>query len=130
MGMILDTSFVVAAEREAKRGQAGRADEFLSSHLEEGFFITFTVAGELACGDTASVYEDWHRLCRPFPILEWKREVSWCYGIAFRQLRARGSLIGANDLWIAATALAYEMPVVTTNTADFGRVEGLTVVEF
>jgi tRNA(fMet)-specific endonuclease VapC len=43
-------------------------------------------------------------------------------------LAARGTVIGAHDLWIAATALAYGLGVATRNVADFGRVEGLRVV--
>ncbi|MGE3313137.1 MAG: hypothetical protein AB7O66_24490 [Limisphaerales bacterium] len=50
MGLILDTSFVIFAEREARRAVSGRADAFLAGREDETFFITFTIAGELACG--------------------------------------------------------------------------------
>jgi len=43
-------------------------------------------------------------------------------------LARRGSLIGAHDLWIAATALAHGLAVATGNADDFGRVAGLRVV--
>jgi tRNA(fMet)-specific endonuclease VapC len=43
-------------------------------------------------------------------------------------LAARGAVIGAHDLWIAATALAYGLGVATRNVTDFERVEGLRVV--
>ena len=128
--MILDTSFVIAAEREAKRGVMGAADEFLGAHTARSFFITFTIAGELACGQSAAAFESWKQLCQPFAILPWTREVSWRYGAIYRQLQARGNLIGANDLWIAATAVVHGMPVVTSNVAEFQRVEGLAVVGF
>lgn len=32
---------------------------------------------------------------------------------------------GPHDLWIAATALQYDIPLVTGNTAQFARVEGI-----
>jgi predicted nucleic acid-binding protein len=41
-----------------------------------------------------------------------------------------GLLIGANDLWIAATALAFGKPVVTRNLREFQRVPGLTVLDY
>ena len=41
-----------------------------------------------------------------------------------------GLLIDANDLWIAATALAFEMPVVTRNERHFARVPGLDVIGY
>jgi tRNA(fMet)-specific endonuclease VapC len=130
MGLILDTSFVVAAEREARRGQGGRTQPFLERHLGDSFFITFTVAGELACGQSATTRRDWELLCRPYPILPWSIEISWHYGDAYRALSSKGLLIGGNDLWIAATALAHGHGVVTSNAAEFGRVPGLRVLSF
>lgn len=44
-----------------------------------------------------------------------------------RYMEKNGRLIGANDLWIAATALAHDMPLVTANHKDFVRVPGLDV---
>ena len=38
-----------------------------------------------------------------------------------------GLAIGGNDLWIAATAVAYGIPVVTRNTKHYKRVRGLEV---
>jgi predicted nucleic acid-binding protein len=40
----------------------------------------------------------------------------------------RGEVIGAHDLWIAATALAHGFGVATGNRRRFGRVPGLRVV--
>lgn len=130
MGLILDTSFVVAAERGARRGVLGRPAVFLSQHPQATFFITFTVAGELACGQSASARRDWERLCRPYPILPWTMEVAWQYGEIYRALAAKGQLIGSNDMWIAATALANGFGIVTSNRAEFARVPGLVVETF
>jgi len=127
MGLILDTNFIIVAEREAKRGVTTTIDSFFASRAKESFYITFTVAGELACGQSASPKRDWERLCRPYPILPWSSDVSWQYGEIYRTLAAKGQLIGTNDLWIAATALVHGMGVVTNNGDEFGRVPGLTV---
>lgn len=43
-------------------------------------------------------------------------------------LAAEGHVIGAHDLWIAASALAHGFGVVTANARDFGRVPGLRVL--
>jgi len=127
MGLILDTNFVITAEREARRGEAGRADGFLAGHPDGRFYITFTVAGELACGRSAAARRDWERLCGPYPVLPWTMEVSWLYGQVYRILAEQGRLIGGNDLWIAATALAHGFGVVTDNLSEFRRVPGLEV---
>jgi tRNA(fMet)-specific endonuclease VapC len=130
MGLILDTNFVITAEREARRGVAGRADRFLASRADESLFISFTVVGELACGRSAAQRLDWERLCRPYPVLAWTKEVSWQYGEICRFLAAEGRLIGTNDLWIAATALAHGMSVVTNNQDEFERVPGLVAITY
>lgn len=44
-------------------------------------------------------------------------------------LESRGELIGAHDLWIAATAISQGMSVATANAGEFKRVPGLAVVE-
>jgi predicted nucleic acid-binding protein len=56
--------------------------------------------------------------------------VRWEYGQAYRHLRDNGQLIGTNDLWIAATAVANQMPVVTRNVEHYRRVPRLEVVGY
>lgn len=130
MGLILDTNFIIVAEREARRGLTATIDHFFASRSLETFHITFTVAGELACGQSATPKQDWERLCRPYPILPWSSDISWQYGEIYRALAAKGRLIGTNDLWIAATALVHGMGVVTNNVDEFSRVPGLMVVPY
>ena len=57
-------------------------------------------------------------------------EVAWQYGEIYRDLATRGRLIGANDMWIAATALVHNLGVVTNNCGEFERVSGLSVVGY
>lgn len=130
MGLILDTNFVIAAERDARRGLRGAAAEFLAAHAEETLSITFTVAGELACGRSAADRYLWLKLCRPYPVLPWTIDIAWQYGELYRRLQTGGRLIGANDLWIAATALVHGMGVVTNNVNEYRRVPGLNVFAY
>ena len=130
MALILDTNFIIAAEREGRQRRPGRASAFLAAHSDESFFITFTVAGELACGRSASPRVQWESLCRPYPILPWTGEICWQYGELYRFLAGEGTLIGTNDLWIAATALIHGMGVVTENQSEFKRVPGLEVLGY
>lgn len=130
MDMIADTNLVIALEREARRGLGGPAHEFVAAHAQDRFFITFTVSGEIACGDSATRESDWVKLCEPYGMLEWRSDVSLQYGRLYRHLKATGNLIGTNDMWIAAAALAYQMPLVTNNRSEFGRVPRLMVLPF
>ena len=45
-------------------------------------------------------------------------------------LRVQGTPIGANDLLIAATALAHDAVLVTHNTREFARVSGLRLEDW
>ena len=45
-------------------------------------------------------------------------------------LEKRGLVIGSNDLWIAATALAHGATLVTNNTGEFSRVPGLLIEDW
>ena len=49
------------------------------------------------------------------------------YGQIGAHLRSIGQPIGPNDLWIAAHALARDVPLVTHNLSEFRRVPGLSV---
>ena len=46
------------------------------------------------------------------------------------QLAKRGTPIGANDLLIAATALAHDLTLVTHNLEEFSRVVGLLLEDW
>jgi predicted nucleic acid-binding protein len=126
--MILETTFLVDLERELSASGDGPAHRFLGAHSSEGMHITFTIAGELAAGGGGR--DRWERFIAPFPVLEATREVCWRYGELHRYLRTNGLLIGTNDLWIAATALAHDLPVVTRNVREFKRVPGLAVLGY
>jgi predicted nucleic acid-binding protein len=129
-GMILETTFLVDVERELIRKTNGPAQRFLADNPASPLFITFTVAGELAAGPPLSERSRWEALVEPFKILVCTADVCWEYGEAFRYLRTNGRLIGSNDLWIAATAIAFQMPLVTRNLRHFARVPRLQVLSY
>lgn len=44
------------------------------------------------------------------------------------ELQVKGEIIGAHDLWIAATALAHGLALATANAAEFKRVPALDLL--
>jgi tRNA(fMet)-specific endonuclease VapC len=49
------------------------------------------------------------------------------YGPIRAGLSAKGEMIGANDLWIAAHAISADLILVTNNEREFRRVPGLKI---
>jgi len=127
--LILETTFLIDLEREHHRA-AGAAVAFLEANDDARLYLPFVVAGELAAGVSMSNRGRWESFLAPFYILPATADVSWEYGRACRYLKDNGRLIGGNDLWIAATGLAYGMPVVTRNVEHYRRVPGLEVESY
>ncbi len=129
-GLIAETTFLVDLERERRRETTGPAHRFLASHADARLYVTFTIAGELAAGASLAERSAWEGRLAPFHVLPCTLDVCWEYGRAFLHLQRTGRLIGANDLWIAATAVAHGLPVVTSNADHYHRVSGLEVVGY
>jgi len=54
-------------------------------------------------------------------------DVAMHYADIRADLKKRGAVIGANDLFIASHARAQGLTLVTNNTAEFERVRGLAI---
>lgn len=67
------------------------------------------------------------RLIDFYGVLPIGEEVSAAYGQIRADLRAKGTPIGPNDLWLAAQAKAHGLVMVTRNGREFKRVTGLKV---
>ena len=67
------------------------------------------------------------RLIDFFGVLPIDEAVSAIYGQIRADLRAKGTPIGPNDLWLAAQAKAHGLVMVTRNGREFKRVSGLKV---
>ena len=60
-------------------------------------------------------------------VLEFPDDAATHYAQIRADLKKRGQMIGANDLFIAAHARSLRLRLVTNNIAEFGRVKGLTL---
>lgn len=124
--LILETTFLVPRARTPSR-HAGPGRVVPGITPGRALYLSFVVAGELAAGASLADRAKWEEFLASFHVLGSSADVSWEYGRAYRYLQDNGRLIGGNDLWIAATALASRMPVVTRNVDHYRRVPGLDV---
>jgi tRNA(fMet)-specific endonuclease VapC len=72
---------------------------------------------------------NWLRLyMEPFIILPYSRALCTEWAEVTVAARTRGYLIECADAWIAATALLYDLPLVTHNHRDYRGVPDLRVI--
>ncbi len=70
------------------------------------------------------------RLIDFFGVLPIEADAGAIYGSIRADLRAKGTPIGPNDLWLAAHAKSNGLIMVTRNTREFKRVKGLKVEDW
>jgi predicted nucleic acid-binding protein len=128
-GYLFDTCFLIDLEREKKRGP-GKAHHFLQQNASARPYLSWTTVGEFAEGFGDVKHPVCTALVAQFNILPMDEATAHHYAVITRRLRTSNQLIGANDLWIAASALANRLPLVTNNGSHFGRVPGLSVVSY
>ena len=94
--------------------------------------ISVITYGELIYGATKSSrreasLEALREFVRLVPAVPMPEKAGDVYGFIRADLEARGQTISANDLWIAAHALAAKLTLVTNNEKEFRRVRGLKI---
>jgi tRNA(fMet)-specific endonuclease VapC len=83
--------------------------------------------GAIKRGQMATEREKWRELVHLLPVFPLPVETSEKYGAIRAELEASGKVIGNNDLWIAAHAMAAGLILVTNNEKEFRRVRGLKI---
>jgi tRNA(fMet)-specific endonuclease VapC len=88
--------------------------------------------GELFYGATKSAHrsaalERLRELVHLLPAMPLPETAAEAYGAMRAELESKGEMIGNNDLWIAAHALASGLTLVTNNEKEFRRVRVLKI---
>lgn len=127
MAYLLDTNVIIAAMKGVP-GVIGRLEKIPISAL----ILSPIVLGELEFGAEKSAQVEKNRarlasLIENIPVVPLDTETSRRYGLIRADLEKKGTPVGANDLWIAAQALALGAVLVTDNVGEFSRVVGLEV---
>jgi tRNA(fMet)-specific endonuclease VapC len=125
-----DTTFLIDLQRPRRSRSGIAARQFLQQRENTQFFISVIALGEFAAGFGDERDETLVQMQRHFALLPVDTSVALVYRTLFRELRAAGKLIGGNDLWIAATALRHELPLVTSNLGEFSRIHRLRLLRY
>ena len=88
------------------------------------------VYGARKSRDYEKTIQLYRKFMHPFDVAPFTRHAAECYGRIRADLEAKGQIIGANDLLIAATVMAENGVLVTHNTREFSRISGLAVEDW
>ena len=127
MGLILDTSVLISAERKNFR-----LTDFFQSLSEESFHICSITLSELwhGCHRATSAalakrLKFVQEIEATLPISEFSRSEALIHARIWADLEKIGQKIGDHDLIIAATALTHDYGVATLNESEFKRIPKL-----
>lgn len=131
MGLILDTSLLIAAEREERT-----VEDLLGAASSEAVHVSAITASELLHGvhratppaRRAKREAFVEQFLQGFPVLPFDLTVARVYARIWSALAARGEIVGAHDLIIGSTALAHDLSVVTRDARSFPKIPGLAVL--
>lgn len=125
---LLDTNACIAVLNSSSQPLVAR----LQSHNPGDILLCSVVKAELIYGAYhSSRAADNLRLLDCFfgPFISLPFDDACCdvYGRIRSDLAQSGTIIGPNDLLIAATTVANDLTLVTANSKEFGRVAGLSI---
>jgi tRNA(fMet)-specific endonuclease VapC len=127
MRFMLDTNIVSDMVRHPR----GRVAKRIAEVGEALVCTSIVVAAELRCGAARKaaplLSEQLDSVLRALTVLPLEAPVDVVYGALRARLEEIGQPIGANDLFVAAHALAVRCTLVTDNECKFARIKTLPV---
>ena len=105
------------------------------AHNPRDFAVSSITVGELIYGVNKSLHKDRNlqailKILSPFTILDFDSSDGWEYGEIRASLEKKGTVIGWNDIMIAAQARRRGLVVITNNIGEYKRVVGLQIEDW
>jgi len=130
MGILIDASILIEHERKQLT-----LDSYLGGREDEEFFLSVVTASELLHGvhraqepGVRARRSAWvEAVLERFPLLPVDLSVARAHAQVWAHLAGEGRMVGAHDLWLAASCLAHGFALVTANVREFERVPGLVL---
>ena len=133
MRYMLDTHILIYL---IKRKPPSVIERFNQCKPDDELMMSFVTYAELLKGAERSsrkeqVEQQLTALCQIIPVCyEIGPEFARQYAIHAARLKGLGTPIGGNDLWIASHALSLGCTLVTHNTREFNRIDGLQLEDW
>lgn len=127
MSWLIDTNIISFAMKK----RHGLEERFLSIPTHR-LFLSVIVLAEGRTGAYRTVVPErwlalWTAMTGGWKVLPFDADCADIYARLRSDLEGRGCMIGVHDAQIAATAIRYDLILVTDNSDEFGRVPGLKI---
>lgn len=95
----------------------------------EDLYLSSVTLYELMAGANSQTKKDDILLITSnFQVLEFSKAVAYRAAEIYQQLKKENQLIEFRDIFIAATSLVFDYPVLTLNKKHFQRIKGLNLI--
>lgn len=133
MRFMLDTNIIIYLIKNKPESVAAKVDQLNPNDELVMSFVTYAelLKGAENSSQKAKVLHNLEKLIEQISVI-YPADAQICqyYAVQFLRLKQSGTLIGANDLWIACHALAEQAILVTHNVREFQRIEGLVIEDW
>ena len=124
--MVVDTGIFIDYLRARDKSKTILQD--LPDNVE--LYISSITLYELYMGATsAQKWVDVKTLTEDIPVLPFTKTIAEKAAIVYQELKKENKIIEFRDIFIAATALVHDLPILTRNKKHFTRVDGLKLRE-
>jgi predicted nucleic acid-binding protein len=120
----LDTSVLIEYYRKKEKPKT----LLHSLNVNYQFAASTVTEYEIYAGSTEVQELFWYNLFQNILLLKFDSAVAVISGFIYKQLKAENKLIENPDIFIAATAMKYNLPLATLNKKHFERIEGLKLI--
>lgn len=127
MRYLLDTNILIALSKNSPL-----LPKWLAHYPTKNIFLSSVVLAEIEYGIAKSQRREYNRqtfdlITQAFQVIEFDVLAAKQYGLLRADLERQGKVIGSNDMFIAAQALAADLILVTDNEREFRRIPQLKI---
>ena len=130
MDCLVDSTFLIDFWRERRRGRP--AVRYVEAHANATIGVPWVVKGEFLSGARYAFHDtiEINNFLSPFPTIHSTEAPINRYAPIFCQLKTRNQMIGLHDIWIRATALELDCPLLSRNKIHFSKIPDLKLVDY
>ncbi len=130
MNYLLDTNICIYIIKKSPEKVIKKLEAIIKAEIKNKIYLSSITVSELYYGVEKSTQVDKNLealkgFLTPFQIVDFDLRSAEMFGLVRTNLEKKGTAIGPYDLQIASIALVHDLVLVTNNTKEFKRVEGL-----